>query len=86
MQRLAEWTGGYVFGLAAGGLRDPGQLRGDAGEFVLDAMRIGEAEIDDDVDTGQQERAMVEIIEYLRVGGVQLVYEELRGNAPGPTG
>jgi uncharacterized protein YgfB (UPF0149 family) len=40
-------------------------------------MNIGEAEMDEDGDTEEQEREMAEIVEYLRVG-VQLVYEELR--------
>lgn len=74
---LAAWARGYVVGLAAGGMRDTEQLRGDAREFMLDAMAIGEAEMDEDMDPEQQEREIAEIVEYLRVG-VQLVYEELR--------
>ncbi len=77
VKALAAWARGYVLGLAAGGVRDARELRGDAGEFVLDTMNIGEAEMDEDGDTEEQEREMAEIVEYLRVG-VQLVYEELR--------
>lgn len=76
---LAAWARGYVLGLAAAGVRDTEQLDGDAGEFVLDTMRISEAEMDEDTDPEQQEREVAEIVEYLRVG-VQLVYEELRQN------
>lgn len=83
VDRLAAWSRGYVLGLATGGLRDPEQLHGDAAEFFLDAMRIGEAEMDEDDDIEQQERELAEIIEYLRVG-VQLVYEDLRGESAGP--
>ncbi len=78
VERLAAWSRGYLLGLATGGLRDPDQLRSDAGEFLRDAMRIGEAEMDEDDDTERQQRDLAEIVEYLRVG-VQLVYEELRG-------
>lgn len=77
VERLAAWSRGYLLGLAAGGLSDPTQLPGDAGEFLVDAVRIGEAEMDEDEDAERQERDIAEIIEYVRVG-VQLVYEELR--------
>lgn len=77
VQALAAWARGYVLGLAAGGVRDARELRGDAGEFVLDTMSIGEAEMDEDGSTEEQEREMAEIVEYLRAG-VRLVYEELR--------
>jgi uncharacterized protein len=77
VEGVAAWARGYVLGLAAGGVRDTDQLRGDAGEFLLDTISIGEAELDEDTDPEQQERELVEIIEYLRVG-VQLVYEELQ--------
>lgn len=74
---LAAWARGYLVGLAAGGVRDTDQLPGEAGEFMLDTMAIGEAEMDEGTDVEQQEREIAEIVEYLRVG-VQLVYEELR--------
>lgn len=75
--RLGSWARGFLLGLAAGGLRDAKQLRGEAGEFLLDAVEIGEAEMDEDQDTERQERDLAEVVEYLRVG-VQLVYDELR--------
>jgi uncharacterized protein YgfB (UPF0149 family) len=78
LERVAAWSRGYVLGLATGGLRDPSQLRGDAGEFLRDVMRIGEVEMDEDDDANRQQRDLAEVLEYLRVG-VQLVYEELRG-------
>jgi uncharacterized protein YgfB (UPF0149 family) len=78
VERLAAWSRGYVLGLAAGGLRDPNQLRGDVGEFLFDVIRIGEAEMDDDEDSEREACDFAEIVEYMRVG-VQLVYEELRG-------
>lgn len=77
VDNLAAWARGYVIGLTAGGVRDADQLSGDAGEFMLDTITIGEAEMDEGSDPEQQEREIAEIVEYLRVG-VQLVYEELR--------
>lgn len=74
---LAAWARGYILGLAASGVSDPERLEGEVGEFLLDAARIGEAEMDDDEPAEQQEREIAEIVEYLRAG-VQLVYDELR--------
>lgn len=75
---LASWARGYILGLAASGISDPKRLEGEVGEFLLDANRISEAEMDDDETVEQQEREIAEIVEYLRAG-VQLVYDELRG-------
>lgn len=75
---LADWCRGFVYGLAAGGLRDPGALEGDAGEFLRDALEIGEAQADAEAPEEEQERDLAEIVEYVRVG-VQLVYEAVHG-------
>lgn len=79
VERLGEWARGYVLGLGLAGIGDL-PLPGEAGEFVCDAMQIGEVEMDRGVDTEQQEREVAEIVEYLRVG-VQLVYEQLQSSA-----
>jgi uncharacterized protein len=76
VEGLAAWTRGYMLGLAAAGVRDPQQLEGEAGEFLRDALQIGEAEMDEDETLEAQERELAEIVEYLRAG-VQLVYDEL---------
>ncbi|HEY8554389.1 MAG TPA: YecA family protein [Burkholderiales bacterium] len=76
VEALAAWARGYVLGLAAAGVRDPDRLKGEIAEFLLDAERIGEAEMDHDQTTEAQEREIAEIVEYLRAG-VQLVYDEL---------
>lgn len=72
---LGDWCRGFLLGLSAAGV-NPGDLPGDAGEFVADAGRIAEAEMDDDGSIDEQERELAEIVEYLRIG-VQIVYEEL---------
>lgn len=78
VEALGAWARGYVLGLTSAGVRDPEQqLAGEAAEFVADAIRIGEAEMDEDETVEQQEREIAEIVEYLRAG-VQLVYDELR--------
>lgn len=77
---LADWCRGFVYGLAAGGIREPDELQGDAAEFLRDALQIGEAQADSDVPEEEQERDLAEIVEYVRVG-VQLVYEAVHGAA-----
>jgi len=52
-------------------------LGGDAGEIIRDITRISEAELDASLADEEEARALVEIVEYLRVG-VQLVFEELQ--------
>lgn len=78
VEAVAAWARGYVLGLAAAGVREPKRLEGEVGEFLLDATRIGEAEMDEDETIEEQERELAEIVEYLRAG-VQLVYDELHG-------
>ncbi|NND60803.1 MAG: UPF0149 family protein [Gammaproteobacteria bacterium] len=76
-QSLAHWCQGFVYGLTVGGIPVDRPLPGEVGEVVRDfstlsqATHEGEAEEDD-------ERAYVELCEYVRVGA-QLVYEELQG-------
>jgi uncharacterized protein len=77
IEALSDWCRGYLYGLHAGGVRDAQQLSGDAGEIVRDITRISEAELDDALADEEEARALVEIVEYLRVG-VQLVFEELQ--------
>jgi uncharacterized protein len=77
VEAVAAWARGYVLGLAAAGVREPKRLEGEVAEFLLDATRIGEAEMDEDETAEEQERELAEIVEYLRAG-VQLVYDELR--------
>ncbi|BAU50172.1 hypothetical protein SVA_3636 [Sulfurifustis variabilis] len=89
VEALADWCRGFIYGIAAGGVRDPGALNGDAGEFLGDALQISEAETSPDESEEEQERDLAEIVEYVRIG-VQLVYEELHGRPdplstdPGP--
>lgn len=73
---LALWCHAFVYGLTVGGIPTDRPLPGEVGEVVRDfstlsqAAHEGEAEEDD-------ERAYVELCEYVRVGA-QLVYEELQ--------
>lgn len=77
IEGLTDWCRGYLLGLHAGGVRDPQRLSGDAGEILQDIRRISEAELDGSPTDEEEEKALAEIVEYLRIG-VQLVFEELQ--------
>ena len=77
IEGLTDWCRGYLFGLHAGGVTESAKLPGDAGEVVRDITRLSEAELDGSLADEEEARALVEIVEYLRVG-VQLVFEELQ--------
>lgn len=79
IEGLSDWCRGYLLGLHAGGggAQELHALAGDAGEIVRDITRISEAELDASLADEEEARALVEIVEYLRVG-VQLVFEELQ--------
>jgi len=72
---LGDWCRGFLLGLSASGVNVE-DVPGEAGEFISDAHRIAEAQMDDDGSEEEQQRELAEIVEYLRIG-VQLVYEEL---------
>ena len=77
IEGLSDWCRGYLLGLHAGGVKEGQVLPGDAGEIIRDITRISEAELDASLADEEEARALVEIVEYLRVG-VQLVFEELQ--------
>lgn len=77
VDELGAWCRGYLLGLGVRAAADPRMASGDVGEFIADLMRIGDAELDDSEAEAPQERALAEIVEFIRVG-VQLVFEDLR--------
>lgn len=72
---LADWARGFVLALLRGDESAVTGLGGDSGEFLQDLIKIGEARPGGQ--TEEDERALVEIEEYIRVG-VQLVFEDLQ--------
>ena len=77
IEGLSDWCRGYLLGLHAGGVQEGQTLPGDAGEILRDIASISETELDASGAGEEEARALVEIVEYLRVG-VQLVFEELQ--------
>jgi yecA family protein len=78
LQALGDWCQGFMAGLAMGGLKSIDDLTDEAGEFARDTLEIARAGTSYDLDDeDEDENALTELIEYVRVG-VLLVYEELQ--------
>jgi hypothetical protein len=80
IEGLTDWCHGYLFGLRIGGVDDFQKLPGDAGEVVRDIAHFSEAVMDSSLAGEEEAKALVEVVEYLRVG-VQLVFEEWQAPA-----
>jgi len=80
---LAAWCQGFIYGLAAGGIKEGSELPEDTSELLKDMIEISRAghDVDDtgveESDDNDDEVAYMEIEEYVRMG-VLLVYEELQ--------
>ncbi|NNF52465.1 MAG: UPF0149 family protein [Gammaproteobacteria bacterium] len=85
---IGRWCQGFLFGLSLGGLPDLESLPGDVAEIIRDLSEISRASTDEGNDEEEDERAFIEIAEFVRVS-VQLVHEELQAPAdvsqPAPT-
>lgn len=76
---LADWARGFCLALLRGDEVKLESIEGDAGEVLQDLLKISEARPGDDSD--EDERALAELQEYIRVG-VQLVFEEFQPDTP----
>lgn len=77
-ESLADWARGFALALLRDGELKLESLGGDSAEVVQDLLKISEAEPGEDPE--EDERALVELEEYIRVG-VQLMFEELQPDA-----
>jgi len=83
VESLAAWCQGFIYGLAAGGIKEGSELPEDTAELMKDMIEISRAghDVDDtgveESDDNDDELAYMEIEEYVRMG-VLLVYEELQ--------
>jgi uncharacterized protein YgfB (UPF0149 family) len=81
---LASWCQSFLFGLAAGGIKDFSTLPEEVGEISRDLVEFSQLGHGSDAEeTEQDEFAYVELVEYVRVG-VQLIFEELHSAADEP--
>ncbi len=83
VETLAAWCQGFIYGLAAGGIKEDNELPEDTAELLKDMIEISRAghDVDDtgveESDDNDDEVAYMEIEEYVRLG-VLLIYEELQ--------
>lgn len=83
VETLAAWCQGFVYGLAAGGIRQDSELPEDTAELLNDMVEISRAshEVTDaaavEPEDDEDEVAYMEIEEYVRMGTL-LIYEELQ--------
>jgi len=75
---LGEWCQGFLIGLNLGGIEDFNSLQGEAKEFARDMVEIARAGVSYDFsdDDEEDQRAYVQLVEYVRVG-VMMVNDEL---------
>ena len=83
VEALASWCQGFVYGLAAGGIKQDSELPEDTAELLSDMIEISRAGHDvdeadmEEADPQEDELAYMEVEEYVRMG-VLLIYEELQ--------
>lgn len=79
VQALASWCQGFVYGLAAGGMKQDSKLPEDTAELIADLIEIARVHYDEleEIDEEEGESEFMELEEYVRVG-VLLINEELQ--------
>lgn len=83
---LAQWCQGFIMGLKLGGISELSQLPGNAAEVSQDIVEIAQAcsyELDDQGDSEEDENALEELVQYVRLG-VLLLNEELHPSKTPP--
>jgi len=73
---LANWCQGFLYGLAAGGIKQGDKMPQDSAELMLDFIQISQAVFDDE-DNENSEDDYMQLEEFVRVG-VLLINEELQ--------
>lgn len=81
---LADWCGGFLFGLSSRRTLDIRGMSEEARETLKDLTQFTQAGFDPEGDPEAEENAYAEVVEYVRVGA-QLLYLELRPRPPAAT-
>ena len=74
---LSEWCQGFLLGLAAGGITRDTPVPDDVSELIRDFTEISRAGFDAEVGDEEDENALAQIVEYVRIG-VLLINDELQ--------
>lgn len=81
VEALAEWCGGFLYGLSSQRTLDIRGMSEEARETVRDFTQFTQAGFDASGDPEAEENAFAEVVEYVRVGA-QLLFLELRPRPP----
>lgn len=73
---LANWCQGFLYGLAAGGIKQGSEMPGDTSELMRDFIEISQAVFDDE-ESENSEDDFMQLVEFVRVGAL-LMNEELQ--------
>jgi uncharacterized protein YgfB (UPF0149 family) len=73
---LAEWCGGFLYGIGAAGASDAAARSGDVGEILQDLAEISRAELEPGRGADAGEADYAELQEFVRAGA-QLAFEDL---------
>ncbi|MBL1259834.1 MAG: UPF0149 family protein [Thiotrichaceae bacterium] len=79
-EALGAWCQSFLFGLAAGGIKDFSTLPEQVGEISRDLVEFSRMGPGNEEPTEQEEFAYVELVEYVRVG-VLLIFEALHSSS-----
>ena len=71
---LSDWCGGFLYGLALGGIREDADLPETVREVMRDFYEISHAGFVTDAPDEGDETAYVEIVEYVRISVLLLLY------------
>lgn len=80
---LQKWCQGFAFGLAVSGLSSMNDLPDDSKEWVQDVIQIGASGEFDLADEEASEQALLDLVEFLRVGTL-LLNEEMQPTQRAP--
>jgi yecA family protein len=73
---LGEWCQGFLYGLGSTPIPDIDSLSPEVGELVRDLTAITQLSVDEAESDDNNEEALAELVEFVRVG-VQLLFDEL---------
>ena len=76
-EALGQWCGGFLYGLALGGIRADVEMPDNVGEVMKDFYEISHARFAYETTDDEDETAYMEIVEYVRMS-VLLLHEELQ--------
>lgn len=77
VEAMQDWCQGFGLGIATAGIHDIKKLPADSREWLEDVVRIGASGDFDFDDKEESENALIELLEYLRIG-VMMITEEMQ--------